>query len=286
MKPLIRQGRIQIKWTTSIKRMTNRIFIFIFPPFNNMSTHQPGLPQGTILDPLGKPVQVCIPWQTWRTLLRHADAPSTPATRKPTPVPTTAPATENKQGKTRLPPGVVLDENGKPCKVCNSWQTWAKVTKKPRTSTQSPASSTTPIGSSIGTAVAAVTGTTEKKTNETGEPKRPDDCPPDVNTLGRATWTFLHTTAAYYPPTATPAQQSSMRALIHAVGEFYPCTWCAKDFRDRIAEHAPDVSGRAGLSTWMCERHNEVNKRLGKEVFDCALVMERWKDGPADGRCD
>lgn len=27
-------------------------------------------------------------------------------------------------------PGIVLDENGKPCKVCNSWQTWTKATKK------------------------------------------------------------------------------------------------------------------------------------------------------------
>lgn len=243
-----------------------------------MSNH-PGLPRGTITDPSGKPVQVCIPWQTWRTLLRNADAP---ATRKPT-TPVLAPTAAEK--KTRLPPGVVLDENGKPCKVCNSWQTWAKVAKKPRPA-QAPSPNTT-VGTTV-SAAAAVIGTAEKNTDKgtTEEPQRPADCPPDVNTLGRATWTFLHTTAAYYPRTATPAQQTSMRALIHGVAEFYPCTWCAKDFRERIAEHAPDVQGRDGLGRWLCERHNEVNVRLGKEVFDCGKVGERWKDGPKDGRCD
>jgi len=48
----------------------------------------------------------------------------------------------------------------------------------------------------------------------------------------------------------------------------------------------PDVSGREGLSRWLCERHNEVNEMLGKERFDCGKVGERWRDGPADGSCD
>ncbi len=55
-----------------------------------------------------------------------------------------------------------------------------------------------------------------------------------------------------------------------------------------MAEHKPDVSGRAGLSRWLCERHNEVNEKLGKSIFDCGEknLKERWKDGPADGSCD
>ena len=48
----------------------------------------------------------------------------------------------------------------------------------------------------------------------------------------------------------------------------------------------PDVSGREGLSRWLCERHNEVNEMLGKERFDCGKVGERWREGPADGSCD
>lgn len=53
-----------------------------------------------------------------------------------------------------------------------------------------------------------------------------------------------------------------------------------------MSRHAPNVSSRAALSQWLCERHNEVNERLGKEKFDCIKVDERWKDGPSDGSCD
>lgn len=50
----------------------------------------------------------------------------------------------------------------------------------------------------------------------------------------------------------------------------------------------PDVSGREGLGRWLCERHNEVNERLGKERFECVekRLGERWRDGPGDGSCD
>lgn len=31
----------------------------------------------------------------------------------------------------------------------------------------------------------------------------------------------------------------------------------------------------------------QVNEMLGKPLFDCRRVMERWRDGPADGEsCD
>ena len=38
---------------------------------------------------------------------------------------------------------------------------------------------------------------------------------------------------------------------------------------------------------WLCKIHNEVNEMLGKPSFDCSRVLERWRDGPADGvSCD
>ncbi|KIK40359.1 hypothetical protein CY34DRAFT_24860 [Suillus luteus UH-Slu-Lm8-n1] len=104
--------------------------------------------------------------------------------------------------------------------------------------------------------------------------------------LGRATWSFLHATAAYYPTRPTTHQRANMLNLIHALPVLYLCTHCAKDFGDRLKECPPDVSSRERLSRWFCERHNEVNEKLGKELFDCAKVDERWKEGPLDGSCD
>lgn len=199
------------------------------------------------------------------------------------------------QQQAKLPPGMVLDENGKPCKVCNSWQTWAKATKKKTNATASTSDSASQAAAGTFGSAASQTGlagtlaaglATSTLSSEATTPERSSNCPPDVNALGRATWAFLHTTAAYYPVQASSTQQTSMRSLLQSVGMFYPCSYCATDFRERMKAVEPDVTGRAGLSKWLCERHNEVNKRLGKSSFDCDKVDERWKDGPADGSCD
>ena len=47
----------------------------------------------------------------------------------------------------------------------------------------------------------------------------------------------------------------------------------------------PRVEGRELFGRWMCQAHNEVNRKLEKEEFDCNLWKERWKDGPRDGSC-
>ncbi len=117
----------------------------------------------------------------------------------------------------------------------------------------------------------------------------PEGCPPDVEQLGRATWTFLHTTAAYFPDAPTPIQRTRMLGLLMALPVLYPCSHCAQHMGERMKAHPPDLrGGRVSLSRWLCERHNEVNEMLGKPLFDCSVKStdERWKDGPSDGRCD
>ena len=200
--------------------------------------------------------------------------------------------------KAKLPPGVFLDEDGKPCKVCNSWKSYAKATKKKKTAAKSAGGvkdgdSVKRVGSDDTVAAVAavaipvtVLSSTTFSSEEDDVSERPKDCPPDVEELGRSTWTFLHTTAAYYPIEPTTTQQEQMLGLIKGLAAFYPCSYCATEFRQSIKENPPDVSGREGLSRWVCDRHNEVNVRLGKEVFDCDKVLERWKEGWKDGRCD
>lgn len=116
------------------------------------------------------------------------------------------------------------------------------------------------------------------------------DCPPDVDALGRSTWTFLHSLAATYPTAATYTQQSEMRSFMNLFSKLYPCWVCAEDFRDWMAEpsgrNQPRVGGRKEFGWWMCDAHNEVNRKLGKPEFDCRFWEERWRDGWKDGRCD
>ena len=116
----------------------------------------------------------------------------------------------------------------------------------------------------------------------------PLECPPDKDLLGRSTWTFLHTTAAYYPDQPTPTHRKRMLGILFALPVLFPCSWCAMHFGEEIQRSPPDVSGREALSRWLCQQHNIVNERLGKPLFDCSIknLDERWKDGPSDGRCD
>ncbi|RMX81346.1 hypothetical protein D0869_06880 [Hortaea werneckii] len=116
----------------------------------------------------------------------------------------------------------------------------------------------------------------------------PPDCPPDVDQLGRSTWTFLHTLTATYPVQPSPTHQQETKQFISLFSKFYPCWVCADDFRSWMKEdgNAPRVSNREEFGQWMCEAHNAVNVKLGKERFDCSRWQERWRTGWRDGRCD
>lgn len=59
-------------------------------------------------------------------------------------------------------------------------------------------------------------------------------CPPDTQELGRATWTFLHTMAAYYPEEPSRTQQTLMRNVMEGVAEFYPCSFCRAHLQDQV----------------------------------------------------
>jgi FAD-linked sulfhydryl oxidase len=94
--------------------------------------------------------------------------------------------------------------------------------------------------------------------------------------------------AASYPERPTPQQQRDATSLLSSLSRLYPCYWCATDFQKWMAEarNAPRVSSRTEFGQWLCEAHNEVNRKLGKEEFDCKQVDERWRTGWKDGRCD
>lgn len=168
--------------------------------------------------------------------------------------------------------GKALGPDGKPCRVCTEFRSW-----NPSKTTARGASNGEP-GRTIRKAGTAAT--------PLASPTQHLECPPDSAELGRATWTFLHTTAAYFPERPTAHQRANMLGLLRSLPLLYACTPCAEHLAVMMEENPPDVSGRKALSRWLCERHNEVNDLLGKERFDCERTDERWKDGPSDGSCD
>ncbi|KAL6060914.1 Flavin-linked sulfhydryl oxidase of the mitochondrial IMS [Balamuthia mandrillaris] len=124
-----------------------------------------------------------------------------------------------------------------------------------------------------------------ERDDEQGQPEEVDtqlefwemEDPPDVVDLGRAGWTLLHTTAAYYPDRPTPEQQAAVGELLRSLSKLYPCRICAEDLQRIMQKMPPQVESRQALSQWMCRAHNDVNRQLGKPLFPCERVDERWR---------
>ena len=170
-------------------------------------------------------------------------------------LPIQADSVENPPGK-KYPPRVILDKDGKPCKSCTAFRDLISFSKKQATSQQL---------------------------------QQPSHCPPDVEVLGRATWTFLHTLAANFPEHPTVQEQQQISSFMGTLGRFYPCWHCADDFRAWMGKRGNEIrtASRRELEEWMCRAHNEVNLKLGKKEFDCSSksLGIRWRDGPKDGSC-
>lgn len=151
------------------------------------------------------------------------------------------------------------------CKSCTSFSAWAAMTKENLK------------GGDKATTTNATANTTK------GPPK---DCPPDVEKLGRSTWTLLHSIAATYPETPSRTQQSDLLRFVDLFSKLYPCWVCAEDFQGYLGKEKPKVASRDEFGKWLCGAHNEVNRKLGKPIFDCGKWEERWRTGWKDGRCD
>lgn len=57
---------------------------------------------------------------------------------------------------------------------------------------------------------------------------------------------------------------------------------CATHFRQILDKYPPQVSTRSNAAAWACHVHNEVNRSLGKEVFDCSHIGDFYDCGCAD----
>lgn len=161
-----------------------------------------------------------------------------------------------------------MGPDGKPCKTCTGFKAWAATQRKKAKA------------AGAGAAVAPSTAVARDPSGLRA------DCPADVDRLGRHTWTFLHTAAAYYPTDPPAHHRSSMLGLLNALPTLYPCSHCAQDLAIEMQRRPPRVESRGALERWLCEIHNDVNRKLGKADFDCDKVGERWREGWTDGRCD
>lgn len=170
----------------------------------------------------------------------------------------------------------LITEKGKkkPCRACVDFQSWVKL----KGGTFNKKETIDPT--------AETPGSVEHSENAGTALTARSHCPLDREALGRNTWSFLHTMAAYYPDQPSHQQQNEMKQFMTIFGKFFPCDYCATDFSENLKRNPPQTASQNDFSQWMCRMHNHVNRRVGKPQFDCTKVNERWRDGWSDGSCD
>ena len=57
---------------------------------------------------------------------------------------------------------------------------------------------------------------------------------------------------------------------------------CAGHFRQILQKFPPQVSTRSTAAAWACHVHNEVNKSLNKELWDCSNIGDFYDCGCKD----
>jgi FAD-linked sulfhydryl oxidase len=85
---------------------------------------------------------------------------------------------------------------------------------------------------------------------------------------GRMTWKLLHRIVAMYDP-KNEEDKKLISDTIKGLSIHFPCRECAQHFQGEIKENPPKVEDNKALAKWLCYQHNQVNKRLGKETYDC-----------------
>ncbi|KAK9359474.1 ERV/ALR sulfhydryl oxidase domain-containing protein [Lipomyces starkeyi] len=100
--------------------------------------------------------------------------------------------------------------------------------------------------------------------------------------LGRASWKLFHTILARYPEKPTAEEREALSSYIYLFSRVYPCGECASHFQKLLKKFPPQTSSRIAASQWGCHVHNQVNSRLGKKIFDCNTIAEKYQCGCAD----
>jgi hypothetical protein len=102
--------------------------------------------------------------------------------------------------------------------------------------------------------------------------------PPSLSELGKAGWTLIHTVASAYPSQPDIQEKKNASRFFLSLAQLYPCHSCAEDFQRFVLRSPPRVESQDELTQWTCELHNHVNRKLGKDEFDCSKFQDRWGD--------
>lgn len=94
-------------------------------------------------------------------------------------------------------------------------------------------------------------------------------------TFGPPLWKILHSAAATFPEVPTEGEKVEMRCLIVGLPAIIPCPKCQCNLRSWIISQKINeaLKNRFSLFRFFVDMHNDVNQRLGKELFPLDRAM-------------
>lgn len=84
---------------------------------------------------------------------------------------------------------------------------------------------------------------------------------------------------ARFPESPSEDDSLALKTYMQLFARLYPCGECAAHFQKLLRKYPPQTSGRNAAAGWACFVHNEVNRRLKKEVFDCNKIGDFYDCG-------
>ncbi len=96
--------------------------------------------------------------------------------------------------------------------------------------------------------------------------------------FGNSTWKVLHRISAFYPDKPSDEEKDLMSRMIKGLSIHFPCPECRDHYKNEISVSPVRNENRRDLVSWMCYQHNQVNKRLGKDIVDCQNIDRLIKD--------
>lgn len=103
----------------------------------------------------------------------------------------------------------------------------------------------------------------------------------DVRLWGPDAWNTMHAITYSYPKdNPTSEEKRDMREFFEAIADVLPCFECRKHFKSMMRKYpvVEHLSSRRDLTRWLIDRHNDVNRRLGKPTVDYEFVDSKYSD--------
>jgi hypothetical protein len=99
----------------------------------------------------------------------------------------------------------------------------------------------------------------------------------EKGSFGPHWWYVMQNLCATLPQRPSLKERADLKLLLRLLLQKIPCSECKEHARDYVKEHPITnnvVKDPYSAFSYICQFHNDVNKRTGKPVVDCSKIYD------------